>query len=153
MSIQVTVDVDASEAIELVKSVKRATRQYVVVFEEARVFLETAYAANFAGRGIEVGGWAPYGAWTPMVGQPAALFRTGRLLESLASLRGAPNDIGPKSATFGTNVPYAKFHQDGTRQMPMREIVFEPVGFAEFIAKRVAGHVVSDYSEFKSAFR
>lgn len=149
---EVNVSVDADEAISLIRSIRGKTRQYVVVFEEARVYLETAYASNFASRGGEVGGWAPYGAWSVRAGQPAALVRTGRLMESLTSLRGAPNDIGPKSATFGTDVPYAGFHQDGTREMPMRKVVFEPVGFAEFLANRVADHVVSDYSTFKSSF-
>jgi phage gpG-like protein len=144
---QLSVHIDADEAKQLIRSVRNQTRQYVVVFEEARIYLQTAYTANFAGRGVEVGGWAPYGAWTPMVGQPASLVRTGLLMESLISLRGAP-----KQATFGTNVPYAGFHQDGTRQMPMRQVVFEPVGFAEFLANRVADHVVSDYAQFKSAF-
>lgn len=149
---EVDVEVDAGEAIDLIRSIKRQTRQYVVVFEEARIYLETAYTSNFASRGAEVGGWAPYGAWSAEVGQPARLVRTGRLMESLSNLRGAPNDIGPRSATFGTDVPYAKFHQFGTRQMPMREVVFEPLGFAEFLAERVADHVVSDYAQFKSAF-
>lgn len=148
----VVVEVDASEAIRLIRSVRERTVQYVVVFEEARMYLQTAYASNFASRGAEVGGWAPYGSWSAEAGQPARLVRSGRLLESLTSLRGAPNDIGPKQATFGTNVPYAQFHQDGTRQMPMREVVFEPVGFAEFLAERVADHLVSDYAQFKSTF-
>jgi phage gpG-like protein len=150
---EVDVRVDAGEAIRLIRSIKRQTREYVAVFEGARVYLETAYGSNFASRGAEVGGWAPYGAWSAEAGQPARLVRSGRLLESLTSLRGAPNDIGPKQATFGTNVPYAEFHQDGTREMPMRKVVFEPAGFAEYLAERVADHVISDFATLKGAFR
>lgn len=148
--IAVGVHVDAGEAVDLIASIRRKMFQYVAVFEETRVVLETAYTSNFATRGALVGGWAPYGTWTPMVGEPATLVRSGRLLESLATLRGAPNDIGPKSATFGTNVPYATFHQSGTREMPMRTIVFEPPGFAQIVSRLVADHLIGDVQAARS---
>jgi phage gpG-like protein len=148
----VNITVDASEVIRVIRGSRRRMRQYVAVFQGARKHLETAYGDNFASRGTPVGGWAPYGAWSAEAGQPARLVRTGRLLQSLTSLQGAPNDIGAKQATFGTNVPYAGFHQDGTREMPMRKVVFEPAGFAQYLADEVADHVLSDYAALKGSF-
>jgi phage gpG-like protein len=41
----------------------------------------------------------------------------------------AVNVISKDTATFGTNVEYAKFHQYGTTKMPARKIVFTPREF------------------------
>ena len=73
--------------------------------------------------------------------------RTGALFNSLARLRGSPNDIGLREATFGTNIEYAKYHQNGTWKMPKRLIVFEPVGFKRELGDRGAAHIIGRRQE------
>jgi phage gpG-like protein len=143
----VSVKVDASDAIRLIRDMRQRMDSYKPVFEFARSYLETAYGVNFATRGGEVGGWqtydADYGKWDARAGQPVALVRTGRLMESLTNLRGAPNEIGNKQATFGTDLEYAKFHQYGTSEMGRSKIVFEPKGFSGALAQAVEHHIIS----------
>ena len=80
----------------------------------------------------EMGGGA-WGGWAPLspsyAAQKAAegfgnriLVRTGRLKASLTS-RGAGSVFrsDAKSMAVGTSVPYAGYHQTGTRKMPKRE--------------------------------
>lgn len=64
-------------------------------------------------------------------------------MRSLTNLFGPPNDIDATSATFGTRVEYAKFHQYGTKYMPARKIVFEPRGFANDLASKAATYVAN----------
>ena len=53
------------------------------------------------------------------------LVRTGALRDSLIGLGAAGNveEIDARSLTLGTRVPYAIFHQLGTRRMPARPII------------------------------
>lgn len=53
------------------------------------------------------------------------LVRTGALLESLRGPSGANHveEIGPDTLTLGSRLPYAMFHQLGTRRMPARPII------------------------------
>jgi phage gpG-like protein len=53
------------------------------------------------------------------------LVKTGRLYESVVTPNGTSDTIWETSADpayliFGTSVPYAKYHQTGTRRMPAR---------------------------------
>jgi phage gpG-like protein len=68
--------------------------------------------------------------------------QTEKLFRDLTSLNGSPNEINATSATFGTRIEYAKFHQYGTTRMPKRQIVFEPPMFAKELADEAAKHVV-----------
>lgn len=62
----------------------------------------------------EAGGW------------PAdPLVRTGDLRASLVD-PGRAADAGPRSMTYGTNVDYALFHQEGTSRMPQRQLIPDP---------------------------
>ena len=142
----VEIEVDASEVTSLIRRMEQRMLSYRPVFTKARSYLEREYGANFATRGVLAEGspWAAYGKWSAEAGQPARLVRTGRLMESLTNLRGAPNDVGIREATFGTNVPYAKFHQYGTENMPAREIVFTPAGFANMLARETVDHIIPD---------
>lgn len=138
MSIKLNIDVDISEAMRDLEAMSLRATNFRPVFWYARAELELANAANFTAHGLPSGGWAPRTqayAWPIMR-------RTGALFSSLTSLRGAPNDIGRTQAIFGTNVEYAQFHQNGTFKLPKRLVVFEPVGFAERVA-RVAGDYVA----------
>ena len=83
----------------------------------------------------ELGSSGSWGPWAPLDPMYAArkraqgfgskiLVRTGRLRDSLTS-RGADAvfDPQPLSVAVGTGVPYAGYHQTGTRRMPKREPV------------------------------
>lgn len=146
MDVRVDIDIDVSEATALINRMERRMLSYRPVFTKARSYLEREYGANFATRGVLAEGspWAAYGKWSAEAGQPARLFRTGRLMESLTNLRGAPNDIGLTSATFGTNVPYAEYHQYGTPDMASRKIVFTPFGFANMLARETVDHLIPE---------
>lgn len=137
------VTVDDSSAQRLLRGMQRRSGNFRPVFLDARRMLEQSNVENFTSSGLPVGGWAPRKqqvAWPLMI-------RTGKLFTSLTNLRGAPNDIGLRSAVFGTKVEYAKFHQNGTRHMPKRLVVFEPVGFKARLGKRAADHIIGRRAE------
>lgn len=85
--------------------------------------------AQFESEGAHGGGrWAPlserYARWKQKhyPGKPI-LERTGDLKKSLTE-RGAPGAVfrsEPRALTMGTDVPYAIYHQTGTRKMPARQ--------------------------------
>lgn len=109
------------------------------IFRYAREQLRKANAENFSTGGLPVGGWKPRTREYPW----PIMVKTGKLAKSLEGLFGPPNNIGAKSAEFGTKVEYAKFHQYGTTRMPSRKIVFEPRGFARDLASKAAGYVAN----------
>ena len=94
-----------------------------------------AQEGNIGSKTREMGeGAGVWGSWTPLNPVYAArklaqgygtkiLVRTGRLKESLTQRSGADAvfEIGPKALAMGTKVPYAGYHQTGTRRMPARE--------------------------------
>ena len=141
---QLDVSVDADEAKELLANMRLRLEGFQLVFEKARVELAAAFATNMASSGSLAGGWPPEkpGLWSAAQGLPAVLHRTGALEASLSTLHGQPNDVGATRAVFGTDLPYAKFHQWGTEDMPTRRLVFEPPGFARKFAEDVADHVL-----------
>lgn len=72
-------------------------------------------------------------AWTPLAESTKARRRRGpgrfnpRILQDTGVLKNSITAVaGPRSLTFGTNTPYAGFHQFGTRNAPRR--AFLPVG-------------------------
>jgi phage gpG-like protein len=131
-------------AIARLEGIKTRLEDQRVPFQQARAILALANSSNFSTNGLPVGGWAPldvqYGAWkAARYGAAPVLVRTGKLFRSLTALDGgAVNMISPKKAEFGTDVEYAKFHQYGTRKMPKRQIIFEPVGFAAELGQIMA---------------
>lgn len=138
VNIRLNIDVDMDDTMRMLNGMEGRSTNFRPVFWYARSELEKANAANFTSSGLPVGGWAPRSqpyAW-PIMRQTGALFR------SLTSMRGAPNDIGRKSAIFGTNVEYAKYHQRGTWKMPKRAVVFEPPLFARRLGIVAAQYVV-----------
>lgn len=138
MAVTISVDVDDAAAQKRLSDMERRSRDFSRVLAFGGEMLEDFNAENFLSNGLPVGGWAPRKgryAWPP-------LRRTTDLFTSLTNLVGPPNEIGPMSARFGTAVPYAKFHQYGTRVMARRKIVFEPYGFAEELGDAAGSHVV-----------
>lgn len=145
--IRIKIDCDADDAIEYLDGMIERSRDFTIVFQWAKRYIARANAENFTSAGLPVGGWSPlsprYSAWKAVrfPGMPI-MQQTGKLFRDLSSLNGAPNDIRPMSATFGTQIEYAKFHQYGTTRMPKRQIVFVPPLFAREFADKAAKHVV-----------
>jgi len=126
----------------------RRAEDFRPVFRWAQREMERANRANFATEGVASGAaWKPldpkYGAWKlAHYGAKPILVLTRDLKSSLTSLRGYPNEIGRKVATFGTDVEYAKFHQSGTSKMAQRTIVFIPPLFAQAMSQQVLSHIL-----------
>jgi phage gpG-like protein len=137
--IKVKIECENESALRRLEMMTTRSTQFQPVFEYARNALRKANAENFSSSGLPVGKWEPRRQPKPW----PLMVRTGSLLRSLTSLFGPPNDIGATSATFGTKVEYAKFHQYGTSKMPARKIVFEPRGFASDLASKAASYVAN----------
>ncbi len=152
MTVSVKVTVHAEKAIKRMRDMERRSKDFRAVFRWAKKELEKANKENFAASGLPVGGWAPldqkYSAWKSVnfPGRPI-LEATGNLKNSLVRLDGPTNKIRLKSAEFGTDVEYAKFHQYGTSKMAKRQIVYEPRGFARTLAEHTGEYVV--YGRFR----
>lgn len=161
--VELIIEVDTWDAKRLIRDMKDRASSYRRIFEIARSNLEALNATHFATSGAapsgkavygdglggyigRAGPWAPYGSWSARAGQPVTMRRTGKLMDSLTNLRGAPNDIGRSSATFGTSVGYALFHQYGTTKMPKRPVVFEPTGFAKEMGQITKHYLTGDAS-------
>jgi len=146
MPVRINASMDASRAYKKLFAMEARSKNFMPVFEKARLELQAANAANFALGGLPAGGWKPldasYAAWKAInfPGSPP-MVRTGRLFRSLTDLRGPANSIRPTSATFGTDVEYAKFHQYGTTKMAKRQIIFEPIGFAKKTSENLAAWI------------
>lgn len=148
MSKTMSWEVDASDAIRFIEEMKEAMVSYQGPLEGATKFLRTEFGVNFDSQGAQVGGWKPLSpvtaAWRAENGYPATnpiLVNEGGLK---AAVYGARPDVGAKEATLSVNHRLAPFHQFGSNKvnLPAREIVFVPKGFAELFAARLAGHIV-----------
>lgn len=85
---------------------------------------------QFASEGARSKKWAPlspiYAAWkAKRWGAKPILEASGRLQRSLTSTGGENIERRPGKDTleFGTIVPYASYHQTGTKTMPQRKIL------------------------------
>lgn len=145
---EIKVQVDSKKAIALLKVIKKRANDVKPVLWKAKEWLGDANSQNFLLAGLPSGGWSPldpqYASWKS-ARHPAAglMIKTGRLFNSLSSLSGPPNLVESMSATFGTKVEYAKFHQYGTSKMAQRKVVYEPVGFSKRLGE-VMGAYVAD---------
>ena len=74
------------------------------------------------------------GAWPPLADStlrqkaaagypPDPLVRTGDLRDSLVDPNRGALAESPQEMTYGTDVPYAGYHQDGTSRMPQRMVI------------------------------
>lgn len=126
------------DTIKTLEGIKGRGENLKPVFWWARSELEKSNAENFTAHGLPVGGWVPR---TQVYAWPI-MRKTDRLFESLTNLRGAPNEVNRRNARFGTAVEYARFHQDGTRKMAKRQVVFEPPMFAQRLGAIAGGYIV-----------
>jgi phage gpG-like protein len=134
--ITIEVDVRADDVLDLLENMKDRANDMRPVFRWAKAQLELANSANFLANGLPSGKpWAPldkeYGSWkSARFPGTVTMVQTGELFRSLINMNdSAVNVISKDTATFGTNVEYAKFHQYGTTKMPARKIVFTPREF------------------------
>ena len=134
--ITIEVEVKADDVLELLEDMKDRANDMRPVFRWAKGQLEQANAANFMANGLPSGKpWAPldkdYGTWkSARFPGRGTMVQTGNLFRSLINMNdSAVNVISKDTATFGTNVEYAKFHQYGTTKMAARKIVFTPREF------------------------
>jgi len=147
-SIYLEISWSDEDAQDMLEAMDRRTKDFKPLFEKIRADLEKSWSSNFMANGLPSGGWQPldaqYASWKSarFPGAPT-MIRSGKLFESLADLRGAPNEINRMDARFGTSIEYAKFHQYGTTKMPKRQVVFveqgADVGWAEDAADYVVG--------------
>jgi phage gpG-like protein len=148
-NVKLKISIDVKESLEQMDGMKNRSKNFASVFEWAKHELEKANAENFALGGLPSGGWAPlsprYAAWKSVhfPGSPV-MVQTGELFRSLTSLTNSAETITPTSASFGTTVEYAKFHQYGTRKMPARTIIFCPIEFADNVADKARDHILND---------
>ena len=92
----------------------------------------TVNARQFNARGTaETGKWSPlsrdYGRWKATVrpGRPLLVF-DGDLKREM-TVRGHGVDVvTPTSMTVGTDLSYARYHQQGTTRMPARRLIGAP---------------------------
>ena len=118
------------------------------VLRWARDEIRKANRLNFATQGLASGeAWnaldMEYQSWKiAHYGSLPTMIREGDLYRDLTTLSGRVNRVGHRSATFGTDLEYAKFHQTGTRFMPARKIVFVPKGFAHDLGEQVGEYLL-----------
>jgi phage gpG-like protein len=138
--VELEIAIDMGGTIEHMEAMLARSHNFMPALEKAKRSLGNYNAVNFLSQGGLVGGWRIRSLETH-AGWPI-LIRTGTLMGSLTALDGPPNHIGLTSATFGTSVDYAKFHQSGTFKMPSRQIVFEPKGWAREVANDCVNHIL-----------
>ena len=140
MKIDIDIQYKDSGVVARLEMMKLKATNFRPLFEYARLQLQLSNAANFGAGGLPSGS-----KWMPQedITDPVLMVDSGKLLRSLTTLFGPPNDINATSAEFGTKVEYAKFHQYGTRRMPARKVLFEPRGFAQDLAQKASLYVSS----------
>ncbi len=166
MPVKTKVDIDTSKLRKRFVAMARRSDDFKSVFRWMFQQLQKAHMRNFQTQGAESGGvWKPldpqYASWkTENYGANGILVRTGDLKNSLTmnSSRGAVRDMGARTAYFGTNIGYAKFHQAGTSNMAQREPLFLPKLMAHDTARAVGEHIVygtigKEYAFLKRGFR
>jgi phage gpG-like protein len=87
--------------------------------------------------------WAPLAPSTiKRKGHDRILLETGALRESLVHVGGPGNvaETASRGMIFGTEVPYAIFHQTGTRRMPARP----PVGISEETLDKLCNRIADE---------
>ena len=145
------------------RNMRRRAENFSAQLRWARDELKKANRDNFRTQGLASGeAWnaldLEYQSWKiQRYGNLPTMVREGDLYRDLTTLSGRVNHIGLQTATFGTDLEYAKFHQTGTRFMPARKIVFVPKQFARGLANEVADYLVygiegtREYKRLKAA--
>jgi len=121
-------DVDATRLIQKLDGISLGLRDLTPVWDKIHEVFIAFVKRVFASEGGYVGeAWAPlspgYARWKARhTADKGILQLRGRLYGSLIESQ-HPDHVfrdGPSFMEVGTRVPYAKFHQTGTRRMPRR---------------------------------
>jgi phage gpG-like protein len=158
---EVSIEIDTSDARNMIAGMIKQMTRYSEPFREANFFLREEFGKNFDSSGSMVGGWAPLAprtqAWRASQGYPPTgpiLVNDGSLRAAVLNLKSKPD---AKRATFYVDHPVAGFHQYGSTQsnLPQRRIVFDPPGFSQLMARRISAHIMPDgmTRELKRLFR
>lgn len=161
MSKSLSWEIDTSDAVNFIDRMIASMVSYAEPLKEGEGFLRTEFGVNFDSEGKRVGGWPALSprtaAWRAANGYPPLrpiLVNDGTLKEAVYGARG---DVGNKDATLSVRNRVAPFHQYGSTKvnLPAREIVFVPKGFAELMARRLGGHIIPNRmtSELRNLFQ
>ena len=161
------VSVDTTEVRKRFIGFRMRAKNFTPVLRWAFQQLQKAHLKNFATEGrASDSPWRPldpeYATWKlERYGNQGIL--VGRRADGsdlrasliFSNSRGSIRNIittaeGTTSAEFGTDLPYAKFHQTGTRDMPARKVVYVPQFFKYKMKLAVLEHILyGEKDEFK----
>lgn len=121
------------------------------LWQELMRNISTIERQQFDSQGQFSGGWAKLAESTIAAKaaaglDPRILHATLLLEKSLTSPGLAPSairEVTPEGFRFGTSVPYAKYHQTGTRRMPRRRVLEFTPGTRRDIVKRIQRFVIT----------
>jgi phage gpG-like protein len=131
--VKFTVSVDGVQSTtRAFQTLDETIRDFRPVWPEIHMYFLRSMTEQFESLGSRGGQrWQPlnekYAKWKAQrfPGKPI-LVRTERLKRSLSLGGSEPDQVkefAPMYAVFGTRVPYARYHQRGTRRMPARPIL------------------------------
>lgn len=108
------------------ESIRRRAREMLdrtVPNAQVAAYLDGWVQRNFRGQGNLVDGWTPFkrgGRWVPGVG----LDRSAKLLQDTGHLRQSFRSFYDRDTVgIGSDVPYAKYHEEGTATIPQRRML------------------------------
>jgi len=150
MSVKIRVSADTSQVNRRYRAMTKRLTNFRPVFRWAFKELQALHRTNFELEGALDGRpWAPldpqYASWKlENYGAKGILVRTGDLRDSLVfdNARGAVREIRRQSATFGTEIEYAKFHERGTTKMPRRSPILDNRFLTEVMSQKIANYIV-----------
>ena len=158
--IEVEMFVDIDEPLARFQGMRRRSYSFKGILREAQRQLARAHARNWDTQGAFSGKkWAKldkeYSSWKlNTYGAQGVLVQTGELKNSLTRIsggRGAIREVDATSMKFGTSLPSAAWHLDGTDDMPARKILFVPKKFGKAVGDAVAEQIVYGGSAKESA--
>lgn len=146
VAVRVTVRGD-SAVLRRLRAAQRAALDYSDPLTEWGDELADSTARGFATQGASLGEpWAPnapdYGAFKLRDDGTARVLVDEGTLEASVTRRPFPIDrVGPRGATFGTDVFGARFVQQGTEDMPARPFFVVPPTLASELRRVLRAHV------------
>ena len=114
----------------------------------AAILLDQWVQKNFRSEGGKVGSWEPFAKnknGIPFVEAKNPGRAPAKLLQDTGRLRSSFSPFATsKTAGIGSDLPYAKYHHEGTGRLPMRQLLPDK-GSALKEVKQAAKEVLSDY--------
>lgn len=115
----------ASVVKKLLEAKRAGIANTLPAYKKASIFLDKWVQENFKTEGGKVGGWVPFSLYTremirrydPERSPAKLLQKTGRLRASFQPF------FNSKNAGIGSDLPYAKTHEEGFGNIPMRRML------------------------------